>query len=54
MRYIVAYVPGSLNESGVGIYVVIDTDGEGTSKPAVARCVDGTAAAAVAAALNEA
>jgi hypothetical protein len=51
-QYIVVFVPGALNESGVGVYVVVDTGGEVISKPAVARCVDGPAAIVVATALN--
>ncbi len=51
-QYIVVFIPGALNESGVGVYVVVDTGGEATSKLAVARCADGPAAVAVAAALN--
>lgn len=53
MRFVVMYVPGQLNESGVGIYVVVDTGGEAITKLAVARCVDGAGAVAVCDALNE-
>jgi hypothetical protein len=56
-QYIVVFVRDSIIESREstpgGIYVVVDTGGETTSKPVVARCADANGAIAVAAALNE-
>jgi hypothetical protein len=55
MRYTVVHLPGSLNESGVAVYIVVDTgDPTASVGVAVARCPDGPGAIAVATALNEA
>jgi hypothetical protein len=54
MRYIVVYLAGSLNESNVAFYAIVDTQGESPQvHRAILRCVDADIAIAIRNALNE-
>jgi len=52
MRYTVVYLDGSLNESGVSFYMVVDANPGASVGVVVARGRDADHAVAIAAALN--